>query len=458
MQATSERRRIAVVSADRHVDIAVPLDDSLGEALARVGYSLVPGRHVVLDRNGTEADIHQLAEKLHDGALFAIVDLDQHETEQRGHGRGTELDSDSGRLWWMLGTAAVLIAMLAILSGGLGASTGGAERIVAGIVLSLGAVASAVTWAVRRRQDATEAALAMLAPAALAFAAGVVLVPVGLEAATHLSLVVGLSAAGILSALLTATVGSGRLRSAMGTATIILLSLAALWAITLLAGWTPAVAAAISAGSVPLALRFLPTTLVNVPEGYHINYDHFMSNRWTVRGAIPESPGAVRMSQVRSIVDESSARLATGTVLLSVAAAAFLPIALTGPLDSDGFVLGGTIGFVVFVVIALTLIPRHGATPVSRWMPRAAAAVILLVATVVFAERFGGFILLAAASGLLLLGLLAAAVLVPIGRGASSLAWSRIADVFEALAIALSLPSALLAADILTLLREMMAA
>ena len=46
----------------------------------------------------------------------------------------------------------------------------------------------------------------------------------------------------------------------------------------------------------------------------------------------------------------------------------------------------------------------------------------------------------------------------PIGRGASSLAWSRIADVFEALAIALSLPSALLAADILTLLREMMAA
>ena len=53
--------------------------------------------------------------------------------------------------------------------------------------------------------------------------------------------------------------------------------------------------------------------------------------------------------------------------------------------------------------------------------------------------------------------LVAAAVLVPIGRGASSLGWSRLADLVEWTAIALSLLAALLAFNILDLMRGMMA-
>jgi hypothetical protein len=45
----------------------------------------------------------------------------------------------------------------------------------------------------------------------------------------------------------------------------------------------------------------------------------------------------------------------------------------------------------------------------------------------------------------------------PVSHGASSLVASRTGDVVEAIAVALALPAALLHADVLTLLRGMMA-
>ena len=216
-------------------------------------------------------------------------------------------------------------------------------------------------------------------------------------------------------------------------------------------------AAAVSAGAVAPALRFLPTTLVNVQEGYHIDYRHFMSNRWTVRGAIPETPDTVSMAAVREIVNESSARLLAGTVLLSVLPVVTVPLALTAPLAGNPWALGGTTAFLVALVVALVLAPRHNASPVLRWVPRAAAAVVLLEVTLAVSGAFGVVVLLLAASALLLIGVVAAALIVPIGRGASSLVWSRMADILESFAVALAFPAALLASDILSFLRGVMA-
>ncbi len=53
----------------------------------------------------------------------------------------------------------------------------------------------------------------MLAPLALAFAAGVLVIPKQLVAGDHLAVVTGLLLAGTVAALLTATVNGGRLRS-----------------------------------------------------------------------------------------------------------------------------------------------------------------------------------------------------------------------------------------------------
>ena len=453
-----ERRKIVVLSGEQRIDAAVPLDDSLGEALRGLGYELEPGRHAVLDRSGAEADLDAPGGDLHDGALFSIVDLKIVGAQGPAAARAAAaVRDDKGAVWWLLGTASVVIAAVALLDAGTtGTLADVGVRLIAGFVLGGGAVASAVFWAMRRPRDVTSEALAMLAPLALAFAAGVVAIDPALDSSVHLAVLTGLLAAGVLATLLAATVDALRLRSAAGAASIILLGLSAIWAVTLLGGMGAADAAILSAGAVPLAMRFLPSTLVNVADGYHIDYKHFMSSRWTVRGVIPESPGRIEMTEVRDVVDASSARLVTGVVLLSLVVALFLPLAFTRPIADSPFVVGGTIASVCTLAIALTLAARHYATPVLRWVPRAAAAVVVLVAAVGVSVMFGQLVVLVVAGALLLSGIGAAVALVPIGRGARSLAWSRLADVFEWLAVVLSFPAALLAADVLSIVRGMM--
>jgi hypothetical protein len=453
-----ERRKIVVLSGDRRTDAAVPLDDTLGVALRTLGYDLEPGRHAVLDRSGAQIDLESTGGDLNDGALFSIVDLQLVGAASAGAAPAAELPrDDKGAVWWVLGTVAVVIAALALLdAGSTGIFEGLPERVTGSVVLGAGAIASAVFWAMRRPRDVTSEALAMLAPLALTFAAGVVAIDPRLESSAHLAVLTGLLAAGTLALLLATVVDALRLSAAASAAAIILLGLSAIWGVTLLVGMDAASAAALSAGAVPLSMRFLPSTLVNVAEGHHIDYKHFMSSRWTVRGVIPDSPGRIDMTEVRDVVDASSARLVTGVVLLSIIAALFLPLAFTRPLAEGPFVMGGTIALVCTLALALILAARHYATPALRWVPRAAAAVVVLVAVIGVATMFGESTVLIVAGGLLVTGIGAAAALVPIGRGARSLAWSRTADFFEWISVALSFPAALLAADALSIVRGMM--
>jgi hypothetical protein len=389
-----ERRKIVVLSGDSRIDAAVPLDDTLGAALRTLGYDLEPGRHALLDRAGAQISLDAVGGDLQDGALFSIVDLQLAGTAGGGAAPvAAPVRDDKGAVWWMLGTVAVVIAAVALLDAGI---TG------------------------------------------------------------TLAVLTGLLAAGALALLLATLVDALRLRSAAGAAAIILLGLAGIWGITLLVGMDSASAAALSAGAVPLGMRFLPSTLVNVADGHHIDYKHFMSSRWTVRGVIPDSPGRIAMSEVRDVVDASSARLVTGVVLLSVVAALFLPLAFTRPLAPGPFVLGGTIGLVCTLALALILVARHYTSPVLRWVPRAAAAIVVLVAVIGVSTMFAESAVLILAGLLLVIGIGSAAALVPIGRGARSLVWSRTADFFEWISVVLSFPAALLAADALSIVRGMM--
>ena len=454
----SERRKIVVLSGDRRVDAAIPLDDTLGESLRALGYTLEPGRHVVLERSGNETSLDAVGDDILDGTLFSIVDLRQLTPRPAAAKRGAvEIVEEGGGLWWMLGTVGLVVAVLALLDAGATAAfTGLWERLVGSFVLGAGAVASGVVWSMRKPGAAPTEALVMLAPLALAFAAGVLAISPTLESSAHLAIVTGFLGAGALATLLTASLDDLRMRAASGTAAVIVLALAAIWGFTLMAGMDAAAAAAISAGAVPPALRFLPTTLVNVPEGFHIDYRHFMTSRWTVRGVIPESPGTVEMPYVRDVVASSTARLITGTVMIAAIAAVFLPFGTTRPANGNIFVQSGTIALIITVVIALVLAPRHSATPVLRWVPRAAAAVVVLLVAVGMSATIGVVAIFVAAGSLLVIGLTTAIILVPIGRGARSLVWSRLGDFFESLAVAFAFPAALLAADVLTVLRGMM--
>lgn len=454
-----ERRRIAVIDGDRRVDVAVPLDETLGGVLRRAGVAFGPGHHLVDARSGREAALGVLAAELTDGDLYAVVDLRPLPRNRRRPADAHDVPpTDRGPLWWLLGALAVVVAALLGFSGGTPVAADGLARAGAAGGLGVSAALAAIVWAVRRHHDELGEAVVLLAPVLLAFAAGYLAVPPDLVRASHLGVASGMLAAALLALVVTIAARGRPLRNAAGTATVVLLALTVVWGGTLMLGADPTAAAAISAGAAPLALRALPALLLVVPEGYHIEYRHFMSNRWTVRGAIPASQPAVEPEFVSGTVGDAVARVATGSVLLSLVAVLSMPVALRAAATGDPVRLGGAIGLAATVVLALLLVPRRDAGAAVRWVPRLAAAAILVEATIALIVTLPGLVPALVATGCLVAGTVAAGTVVPIARGSSSLVWSRVADVVEAFSVALALPAGLLAADVLGVLRGMMAA
>jgi hypothetical protein len=446
-----ERRRIVLQSEDRRIDLSLPFDETLDDALVLSGLSTAD-RFVTVGPGGFEVPGDTECEDLIDGGLYALIDRAALAPRATRELADTPTRADHGARWWMLAVSGLLL--VAVFAQGAGDPL---LRLLVALMLVVGTLGGAIAWARRDSMAGARGVLGVLAPVVMSFAAGALLIPASLEASAHLSTASGFLAAGITTAIVAVSARARPMRAAAGTATVLLVSLAAVWGLALLLRWGPADAAAISLGLVPLGLRALPSSLVNLPEGYFIDYKHFMTSRWTVRGAIPESVGILRTERITAVVDDSSARLVAGTAVLSVVAAVMAPVAFLRPWSTDPFVVSGGIALLVCVILALLLTPRHTTSRILRWLPRAAAGVVFLVAALQAALALGAGFQMLGATALFAVALVAVAVVVPISRGSSSLVWSRFGDAFEWLAVALSLPAALLFADSLSLLRGMMA-
>jgi hypothetical protein len=246
-------------------------------------------------------------------------------------------------------------------------------------------------------------------------------------------------------------------RGAIGAASVIFAVLSIVWGGTLLLQWSTTTAAAISLGLVAPGIRWIPTLLLSFEDGYAINYEHFMSSRWSVRGAVPGDPGQVTMEVVKPQVDESIAKLTTGVVMLSAMAAITTPFVAPGLTSSSLLVRIGTIGVLAATIGALFLSPRHSSSVTLRWAPRATAALMTVTGVFTFAVDSTDAARNVLAVVLMAAAMLAALLIVPVGRGASSLVWSRLGDTLEWLAVALALPMGLLAGDLVESVRTVMA-
>lgn len=447
-----ERRRVVLQSADRRLDLSLPLDETLADALILSGLSTAD-RFIIIGPGGFEIPSDTACEDLVDGGLYALIDRTALAPQARPASLRTGTTrADHGARWWLLTVTGLLL--LAVFAQGVGDPL---LRLLVALLVAAGAVGGALSWARRDSAAGERGVVGVLAPVLLSFAAGALLIPANLDASTHLSVAAGLVAAGTTTAIIAVAAKARTMRAAAGTATVLLVTLAVVWGLALLLRWGPAEAAAISLGLVPLGLRALPSSLVNLAEGYFIDYKHFMISRWTVRGAIPASVGLLRPERISAVVDDSSARLIAGTAVLSIVAALMAPIAFVRPWPDDTLVVAGGIALFCCVGSALLLTPRHTTSRILRWFPRAAAAVVFLVAGIHAATTLGSGLQLLGAAMVFGVSLVAIAVVIPISRGASSLIWSRFGDAFEWLAVALALPSALLYANALSLVRGMMA-
>jgi hypothetical protein len=311
-------------------------------------------------------------------------------------------------------------------------------------------------FSIRARSDRPGGHPAIIAILLLAFAAGTTIVPLLPAATTTLAVFAGLLFAAVLAGVLRLVGRPAALSAEFGASTTILLTTAAIWGLALLVHVDALGATAVTLGMVPVALRILLSSLVDVPPGMFVDYARFQSTRWSVRQTLPDAVTSIGAADARDLVARSTGRLIAGTFILCVAAAASAPIALASFDSPDALVTSGRIALAITTALALLLGARRSSVPFLRWMPRAAAAVIIVVA-VLAATRDSGAVSMTVLAGILLgIGVIMAFAVIPAGRGAQSLFWSRFGDVFEWIAIALSLPAGLLAADAITVLRGAM--
>jgi hypothetical protein len=428
--------------------------------LATMGVAFDASRQALVLRSGREIDADSPVADLVDGSLLTVVDL----TAPAGQSRAARSSSSASRTehhaaWWLITTISALLAAAAL--GDLALETtllGDSTRLPVAAALAVGATVAAALWS-SRVSLAAGAGFALAASSTLAFAAGVVAVP-HVPGAAHLAVTCGLLSAVVLMAVLAVTASLSEaqraVRGAISAALTIFLVLSAVWGGTLMMEWNTTTAAAISLGLVAPGIRWIPGLLLNLEDGYAINYEHFMSSRWSVRGAVPDDPGPVTMDVVKPHVVESLAKLTAGIVTLSALAVITAPLVAPGMHSPHLLVRIGSIGVLVATVIALFLGPRRYSSGTLRWVPRATATFVTLVMVVTFALDSSDTVRSALAAAMMVAAILAAVLIVPVGKGASSLVWSRLGDTFEALSVALALPMGLLAAGIVESMRMVM--
>ncbi len=458
---TSERRRLALYSDAARFDVAAPTELTAREMLATMGVAFDPTRQALVLRSGREIDADSSVADLVDGSLLTVVDLAAPGARGRRSGAlSPDSRTDHYAPWWLLTTIAALLAAAALGDLALETTllTDGARLPVAA-ALAVGATVAAALWSTRLALNAGTG-FALAGASALAFAAGVVAVP-HVPGAAHLAVTCGLLCAVVLMGVLTVTASLSEaqraVRGAIGAALAIFLVLAGVWGGTLMMEWSTTTAAAISLGLVAPGIRWIPGLLLNLEDGYAINYEHFMSSKWSVRGAVPADPGAVTMDVVKPHVVESLAKLTAGVVTLCALALITAPIVAPGINSSSLLVRIGSIGVLAATIIALFLGPRRHSSAALRWVPRATATLLTLVMVGTFALNSSDAVRSVLAAAMMVVAILAAVLIVPVGKGASSLVWSRLGDTFEALSVALALPMALLAANVVDSIRTVMA-
>ncbi|MDR6199574.1 hypothetical protein QE374_001483 [Microbacterium sp. SORGH_AS428] len=451
---TEERRRIAIVDGASRHDLLIPPAASIADALASLGIRQEVGRDVLLEVDGREVSPLLRVDDLSDGTVLALVDLSQKVKQDRRRRRDPSRGEAPGA-WWVLGGIALVLAVFSLIAPD---AVRESLRFPLAVAMGAFAVTAGMALAVRATGVANGTDAALVAVLTLAFAAGAGIVPAFPAATSTLQVFVGLLSAAVLAGMLALVGRPAGLHARLSAATTLLLVLAGVWGFSLILSLPVSAPTAVTLGLAPVALRILLATLVDVPPGIFIDYERYQTTRWSVRQQLPEEIHSIGAADARDLVARSTGRLVAGTFVLTVAVALSAPFALPDMDDFDPLVLSGRIALAITVVLALLLGARRFSVPLLRWLPRLAAGAVAVVMVLTATREANPVLLTVLASILLAVGAVAALVIIPTSRGAQSLRWSRFGDVIEWIAIALSLPAGLLAADTVDILRGMMGA
>ncbi|MBI9114364.1 hypothetical protein [Sanguibacter suaedae] len=446
-------RRVVLQFSSHHVDVLVPDAARVSDALRSVGVDPSDPDVLVVASDGAPIDTASLAgDVLGDGSVVHVTRVGTPSDGRRPPEGWAEPDRPSPRpqalALVLAATCAVLVLCAAVLPAGgewpapALAGLAAAERGILSAALVLASVGLALRPVETSRG---RYGLSVLASALLACAGAACAVDVALPRSHHLALVAGLLGAGAVSSTATVAARLAR-RESQQTATVVAVASTvsgAVGLLTLFAGLPLWTVAALLLGVVPALHRTLPGLALRVPEELLVDAAHVARTALSVRGPLPRPSPPLRPRTVSVAVRRGERLVSAGTLVLSAVSALGAPVVLVhaGPGHLER--TAGTV-LVVLVTVSLLAVPRIARPGVPRTAPRVAAAVLAMALAVRSAFISPEHALVAAAV-LVALGLTVAIAAVLVDRGRRSVGLSRAADAFEALAVALALPAALVA-------------
>ncbi|MEO5983418.1 MAG: hypothetical protein ABIQ13_14000, partial [Pedococcus sp.] len=298
----------------------------------------------------------------------------------------------------------------------------------------------------------TPARVARLTAPLLGFGAGLALPVAASPGAGRVAFVAGCAVGTALAG--TARICAGRRDGAARVAMTALALLGSLGVVGILLGWPSYAVAALAAGLGPIAVRLLPGLGLEVPDEQLVDVERLSTTVWSAREVRVPRRRRVRVEEIATQFRHARDIVAAGTVWASavvlLATAVLLSTAGRGAVARWG-------AFALCLLLALAM--GYQSRSVRDRLPRYAlltSATVLVLEAVVALRQVGGLdTLVIAIAALVVTGVLVLAGSVALGRGWHSTRLSRLADALESVAVVLSLPAAIVAADGIEAFRRM---
>ena len=360
---------------------------------------------------------------------MAGADTEDVPTAPRGGPASVALSPGTFAVPMVLAAAAVLLVVLTTLTAELptwSAWSAGAVLVVSGVVAAI-------------RPGGTALERWGRVAGAVAGGCGAFVLAVSLEVALDVSAVCGLVAASAVAMLGRASaIRLGVFEPWITVAAVGFGALAADAGLAIALSWPLYVGPLLLAGVSPLVMRALPALSLDVPEEQLVDTERLSNTSWSARTGVRRRRRPLRQATVELITLRASGIVSAGIV-------ATMPGALSRwALLAEGVLLLGGLG-----LAARTMRARF-----AKRVLRSAAAVVALETGFHLTRRIGE------AGDVVLVVLLVAVALGVIGvslgldAGWRSLRLSRIADGIEGFCVVFALPAALLAVDVVAVLRQ----
>jgi hypothetical protein len=221
-------------------------------------------------------------------------------------------------------------------------------------------------------------------------------------------------------------------------------------------------AGVVAGGAAAVGMMFMHSqanVLLRVPDRYLIEWQRYMTQKWTVRGSIPVDSRPLRSRDVADDLMIIQAEYRAGVVFSDLFVLfGFMIVCLTVPQEPNIEVTIGLAVFAVSLLLVLLLKPRTAGSPFDRMLLRGTAVGVLgIVLATLYTHEQWNFLVPYVVCTLLVFGMILAGVMPALQSGFQSLMMSRIGDGLATLGLVLIAPSAVFASGCMDLIRGLMA-